>query len=378
MAKKKRRLGRLLYTLFLGLWAVLLCYGAYFALGKVWLYAEEFEASRPNHTMDTYTAELSRNLWDEGIADTIKAMPHEVQSDEEVAEHVREMLSGGISYIRKGGGGEGRAVYGLQCNGHEFGTVTLVEQTAYEGALDLTRFPWRLLPWSIRPWQVESETFDFNGLYSSVDIVVPKTFSVYLNGVRLGREYVVEENIPYDVLMSYYERYDGLPTKLRYRFDNVIGSIMPEIRDEDGELFLIDPQQDDSQFIKPCTPEKLERLSQFTAGFVDRYLKYTSGAVDPTYGYQRLGPYVLAGSDLDSRMRDAIDGLSWAHTSSVTVDSAQLNGAINLGDNFYICDITAKATTFASGKGEVETVSNMRVVVRERNDDIRAITLELY
>ena len=264
MAKKKRLLGRVLYTLFLGLWAVLLCYGAYYGLGKVWIYAEEYEASRPNHTMDAYVSDLSRNLWDEGIADTIKAMPHEVQSDEEVAEHVREMLSSGISYTRKSGGGEGRAVYALRCQGNEFGTVTIAETDDYEPPFDMSRFPWNLLPWSIRPWHVESESFDFGGLYSSVEIVIPRTYRVLLNGVQLGAEYVVETGIPFDVLKNYYERYDGLPTKIRYRFDNIIGSIDPVILDEEGEVFVVDSTKDDSQFIKPCTPEKLERLAQFT------------------------------------------------------------------------------------------------------------------
>ena len=182
--------------------------------------------------MDAYIHGLSQNLWDEGIEETVKAMPHEVQSDDEVAEHVREMLSGGISYVRKGGGGNGRAVYGLRCNGHEFGTVTITEVDDYVSAFDTSKFPWSLLPWSIRPWKVESETFDFNGLYSSIEIVIPRSYTVLLNGFKLSEDYIIERNIPYDVLRKYYERYDGLPTKVRYRFDNVIGSINPEIRDE--------------------------------------------------------------------------------------------------------------------------------------------------
>ena len=55
-----------------------------------------------------------------------------------------------------------------------------------------------------------------------------------------------------------------------------------------------------------------------------------------------------------------------------------LNNATALGDGFYICDITASATTFVPGKGEVEDTSNMRVIVVDTNDDIRAISLELY
>ena len=378
MAKRKRLLGRLLYTFFLLLWAVLLCYGAYRALERFGSMPRRMRPPAPTTRWTPMWQSSVRNLWSEGIADTVKAMPHEAQSDEEVAERVREMLSDGVSYVRKGGGGEGRAVYGLRCGGREFGSVTLTEAEDFVSPVDLEKLPWRLIPWSIRPWRVESESFDFSGLYSSVEVVVPKTFSVWLNGVQLGRELVVEENIPFDVLRDYYERYDGLPTKLRYRFDNVIGTIDPEIRDEDGAVFRVDPTRDDSQFIRPCTPEKLERLAQFTTGFVDRYLKFTSGAVDPTAGYQRLGPYLLKGSDLDGRMHDAIDGLTWAHTDSVTVDSATLNGALSLGDGFYILDISAEATTSEKGKGETKNTTNMRVIVRERNDDIRAITLELY
>ena len=57
------------------------------------------------------------------------------------------------------------------------------------------------------------------------------------------------------------------------------------LKDENGNDFVIDPNKDDSQFIKPCDESELARLSEFAVGFVDRYLTYTSGAVDPSYGY---------------------------------------------------------------------------------------------
>ncbi len=377
MSGKKRRRGKLLYALCLCVWALLLTALAARGLDAVWEYAREYEYSRPGRTMDEYTAELSRSLWDKDIEETVKAMPHEMQSDEEVAEHVRRMLSAGVSYQRRGGT-EGHASYALLCDGRVFGTVELAEDPDYISSIDTDRFPWRYLPWSIRPWIVESESFDFSGLYSSVDIVVPRSYTVLLNGSRLSQDYIVERNIPYDVLMDYYLRYDGLPTKVRYRFDNVIGSLEPEIRDESGELFQFDPSKNDSQYFRLCSEQKLERLGKFTDGFIDRYLKYTSGVVDPTYGYQRLQPYILRGSDLDVRMADAIDGLSWAKASSIKVEYSGLNGAIDLGEGFYILDITAVASTYTAGKGEQESTTSMLVVVRERNDDIRAITLELY
>ena len=377
MANRKTRRGKLIYALCLYAWCFVLIAAAFFALSRVWEYAAEYEASRPEQAMRRYVADLSEQLWDEGIAETVAAMPHEVQTDEEVADHVREMLRNGVSFVRKGGG-SGRAVYTLLCNGRPFGTVTLAEDPSYVPRIDVSRFPWSVLPWSLKTWKVESEEFDFNGLYSSVEVVVPETFSVWLNGVRLGEDCIVEKGILFDALADYYKYYDGLPTKVRYRFDNVIGRLVPEIRDENGEVFSLDRGRDDSQFIKPCSEEELERLADFTAGFTVNYLKYVSGVNDPNYGYQKLSPYLLADSELDVRMKGMLDGLSWSHTSSITVDTSRLNGALALGGGFYVCDMTARASTFSMGKGQEWTVSNMRVIVEKKNDDVRALALELY
>ena len=79
MATKRRRIGGVVYFILLCAWAAALCYGAYYGLGRCWEYAEAFEASRPNHTMDEYVARLSEELWDEEIAETIKAMPHHIK-----------------------------------------------------------------------------------------------------------------------------------------------------------------------------------------------------------------------------------------------------------------------------------------------------------
>lgn len=377
MTKKNTRRGGVIYAVCLYLWGLLLLGGAVWLLGGAWKYAEAYEASRPNAAMERYVQNLSKELWDEGVAQTVAAMPHEVQSDEEVAVHVQKLLSEGVDYLRKSGG-EGHAVYALRCNGKTFGTVTLVEDREAEPEIDVKAFPWRLLPWSLKPWKVESEEFDFRGLYSSVEAVVPRSFSVWLNGTRLGTQYIVEEGIPFDSLAEYYDDYEGLPTKVRYRFDNAIGRLVPEIRDEDGEIFSLDRGRDDSQFIKPCSEAELKRLADFAAGFVVNYLKYTSGAIDPTYGYKKLTPYLLPGAALDERMKGAIDGQSWAHTDSVSVDSSTLNSALSLGDGCYVLDISADTTTFVHGKGEIKNTNNMRVMCVKKNDDIRAISLELY
>ena len=129
---EKRKRSSKIYWACLIIYTVLLIAAAVYGLTTIWAYAEEYELSRPNNTMDEYVATLSENLWGDGIAETVSNMAHEVQSDEEVAEHVKQLLKNGISYVRKGSSdGTNAAVYSLRCNGNEFGTVRLVEDESY-------------------------------------------------------------------------------------------------------------------------------------------------------------------------------------------------------------------------------------------------------
>jgi len=369
MARKKK-LGGKIYAISLAVYTLALIIVAIYGLSIVWDYAEEYEKSRPNNTMDEYVENLSKNLWDDSIADTIAAMPHEMQSDSECADIVKEMLSAGISYSRMPGGSDDAMSisYSLLCGDSVFGQVTLMED---ESKKEEVKF-------DMLPWTVYKEEFDFTGLYSSVQVTVPATFSVELNGHELDEEYIVEEGIKYDVLDNYYDDYPNLPTKVTYKYDNVIGTLEPVIYDEDGNEFVIDPEKDDSQFISYCDETELSHFNEFAETFCDRYFNYISGIYDPSYGYQRLLPYMKLGSDLDERMKQAMDGLSWAHTSSVRIDYVTLNSAIDISDGFYILDVSAGTTTLHPGQGEVVATQNMRLIVTDSGNDIRAVMMELY
>lgn len=372
MARKKKNSGRKTYFICLSIYAVLLIAASCFGLSIVWKYAEEYENSLPQKVIDAYVANLSENLWDDSIADTIANMPHEVQTDEECAEYVKELLSNGITYTRGLSNDGGVTInYELRCNNNVFGKVSLIEDESYA---DKVRF-------GMLPWKVFKEEFDFNALYSSVTVTVPKNYEVYLNNVKLGSEYIVEEGIHYDVLEDYYEQFSDLPTKVTYQFDNVIGTIEPKILDENGNEVVIDETKDDSQFVKDCSKDELDKLSEYTVRFVDRYLRFICGVGDSMYAYEQLVPYMELDSELDQRMKMAMDGLSWSHTSSVRVDSSTLNGAVELGDGFYLLDVSVSSTAVYPGKGEtgeVKNDQNMKIIVKDTAGDIRAISLELY
>ena len=372
MAVKKKNNGRTAYFICLAVYVLLLIIASCVGLSVVWQYAKEYENSRPLNVVEDYVSHLQENLWDDNIANTIANMPHEFQSDEECAEHVKQMLSNGITYTRAASSDGGSVInYELRCNNNVFGKLSLIEDESYA---DDVRF-------GMLPWKVFNEEFNFDALYTSIKVTVPRTYEVYLNDIKLGPEYIVEDNIHYDVLEDYYDQFEGLPTKVTYEYDKIIGTLEPKILDENGNVVTVDASKDDSQFIKDCPAEELDKLSSFTVNFLDRYFRYICGVGDPMSSYQQLAAYLELGAELDQRMQVAMDGLSWSHTSSVKVDSSKLNGAVDLGDGFYLLDVSASTTVYYPGKGETGEVNNdqnMKIIVRETAGDIRAISLELY
>ena len=368
MAKKKD-LGRKIYFICLIVYIVALVAASLFGVSIVWNYAEEYEFSRPEKVIDAYVTELNQNNWTDSMRDVVKAMPHEMQTDAECIEFVKEMLSGEITYSRtateKGYDG---TTYALLCDGKKFGTVTIVEDKSYADKMK----------YGMLPWMVANESFDFTALYSNFEITIPSTFTVELNGNELGEEYIVETGIKLDVFEDYYDSCPNLPTKVTYRFDNVFGMVKPVVYDERGDEFIIDESKGDMQYISYCNEAMMLRLKDFAYTFSDRYFNYITGLVDPTYGYQRLATIMKAGSDLDMRMNAALDGLSWAHTQSLVIESVVLNSGINMGDGYYLADVSAETVTLEPGKGEVRATQNFKLVIQDSANELRALMLELY
>ena len=384
MARRKKH-GSVLYTVILMIYTLVLIVAACYGLTLVWNYAEGYEKARPDNTMNAYMDNLKRNLWNDSVAETISAMPHEVQSDEECKELVKSMLSDELSYSRVPGGSDAETTvsYDLLVGGNPFGKVTLIRDPNVKSRKSSVNIP--LLGDVLSeqaPWIIGKEEFDFNGLYSSVSVTVPESYSVSLNGVKLGDEYIVERDIPYDVLKDYYTQYPGLPKKVTYKFDNVFGHLTPVVYNEKGEETTIDETKDDSQYIKPVDASIMGRLSDFAVEFADAYLSFSAAVSDPMYSYSKLTPYILAGGDLDLRLKQAMDGAgNWGHTTSYRFESGQLNRAIDVGDGYYILEVSAvTVTTFPNhGENGVVTDNNgLTVIVHDTADGIRAVAVERY
>ena len=371
-ARRKGLLGKFIYTL------ILLAYTAAIAyVGVTWLtrindYAEQYEISRPAKAVDAYLEEVNRDQWNDGIARAVSAMPHEVQSDEEIKAFIQDRLKSGVTAVRKSGASDDHSLaYSLRCSGREIGDMTIVEDISYRGKVDQSQMPWplvkRFLPgileWGITPWKLSEDHYDFTNLYNTVEITVPSTYSVSVNGTTLDSGYIVEDGIHYDIYEKYYQDMPNLPTKVTYRYDNAIGELTPEVRDENGNVVTIDPNGGDAQFVKPVDPDTRQRLMDLMEPFTERYLIFRSGATDSLTALNNLRPYIYPGSDIEKRAEAALDGLSWAHTSSVKITDYRFNFALPLINGLYVCYVTATADTYTYGKGEVSDVIDLSVLV---------------
>lgn len=375
MSYRKTR-NKIIYWALLILYTAALLAASVFALKTVWEFAERYEESMPDDVIDGYIATLNGDLWEQGLSDTMAAMEHPYQTDEECRDVVMGMLNGDIYYVRTVSDEEGMDAYSLRCGGSSFGRVYLAKDETKKATFEVLGRELEL-PWDLRPWKVYKQEFDLSGLYTSVQVTIPSTYSVQVNGVTLGAENIIEEGIQFDSLKAYYSVNPSLPTKCTYRADKIIGQLSPVILDEAGNEYVIDPAKDDSQFIKSCNEQELMYLNDFCAKFTELYLKFSSGIMggNSANGYYSLTEYIVPGGDLDNRLKAALDGLSWAHTNAYRLDSYQLMGAIDLGAGFYVCDVVAETTAVTQANGEMHDVNELKIIVFNNNGNLRALSL---
>ena len=195
------------------------------------------------------------------------------------------------------------------------------------------------------PWMVQSESFDFDelGLYSSVRITVPESYRVEVNGIQLGDEYIIERGIEYDVLHSLYYEYEDLPHKVTYKLDSNMGDAQVVVYDEYGNVFTIDENKNDSQFMPPVDDATRAALEEFIPHFAEMFLQMRSNTIEPMYAYQQLLPYIKTGTDFDNRLKQSMID-TWSHNSYFQFNGSQLLNVYGFRDQLVIAEFHAEAS----------------------------------
>ena len=91
--KKKRKTGAgtAIYVVILTLWILFLAAVCMYILSQIWAYASVYDETQVEPVIESYMDNLRTNLWDDSIAEAVEAMPHPMQSNEEVQQLIRKL-----------------------------------------------------------------------------------------------------------------------------------------------------------------------------------------------------------------------------------------------------------------------------------------------
>ena len=221
-------------------------------------------------------------------------------------------------------------------------------------------------------------SFDLSYLITgTVSTTAPSHYPVYVNGNLLTEEYVTESSIEFAELEEFYGDYE-LPTMSIYVAGPCLGEINLTVTDPNGNEVVIDEQTDMNVFINNCTEEEVKALDTFTEAYIRSYVKFTSSVDGSNYeNYANLTTYMVPNGKLAERMFDAIDGLYYAQSYADKIVSITINHRVNIGDGRYMCDVTYVVDTTGRA-GVVQTTNNVKIIIVETNDGLKAEAMTSY
>ena len=345
-----------IYVVILVLWILFLAACCMYVLKEVWNYASVYDQTQIDPVIEEYFDRLQTNMWSDGMDALVSTMPHPTKTDAEVKEMIQAKLrENTLSYSVKPGFARSDSVtYNLFCGSNIIGEVVLKQDTTNNLVRDidlpsavvgvLARMGVAIEP-ELYPWKVAGESFDFAelGLYSSVRVTVPENFSVQVDGVTLGPEYIIESGIKYDNLTNLYYEYEGLPTKVTYKLEEGMGDSEVVVFDENGNVFQIDENAGDAQFMKQLDEGTTYGLTDFINNFANYFLQMRSNTIEPMYAYQQLLPYIKTGTEMDNRLKQSMID-TWSHNSYYQFNGSEILRAYEFRDQLVIVEFHAEAS----------------------------------
>lgn len=365
--KRKVKIGKLVYIVFMVVWAAVLCFGTYYLWSSVRTFAQYWEDAQVAPKVEAYKDKLNEQIWesgDKGVIKTISEMEHPYQTDEECVQVLKEIMAEDLRCLPGVRVNDQKRTYDLFSGHSKFGQVFVVQKAFEPDENPLVNLAIEKM--SAYPWEVEEDSVQFflDGLYTSFDITVPENYTVLVNGHPLTMDNVVESGIHYNVLEEYYEEFEGLPTKTRYHVEQIFGHVDYQLLDANGNPTEIDPEQDDSQFIEPVSQELFDRFDGFNTQFTKRYLEFCAGTGEMWYQYNILQHFVLKDSDLSSRLYRMIDSYTgWQHNYNYNFNGSTLNSVTALGNGIYVLDVSADAGSQMPA-GYVKVHRDMKIYVK--------------
>lgn len=364
MAKQKKKtpwlaLGMLLYA------AVFLT-GTFFGLKWFWGFIEDYEYSRPKTAIDAYMAQLDHDHICQAAQAQIAALDGYLQSPEQCYALIEEATAQGITYARNAGeSSESQNVYVLLSGTQPIGQVRMV--------------PGRESSYGFAPWELAQEEFDFSFLTGTgCTVTVPHDYTVHINGVALDSSYITQDHIPYDALSDFYADYPELPYKVTYTSPALWGVQTVTVTDPSGTPVTIEETTDLESLLPQYSGALSQALSDLAEDYIHQYVRFISCSNETREtNYARLARYIVPGSELLDRMKDAIWGLRWTEAQNATVTEITLHRCVQLTEDQYLCDLTYNVFT-KRYSNSTDTQTDLHLVIQEYEGGLRVLSMASY
>lgn len=332
----------------------------------LWFYIDAFERSRPQTVMDSYLQMVTP----ERISMMDGVIPAEcdltLQDEAKVREAIADSVCS-VAFLRdpKNSNAD-RNCYAIMSSGKRIGMVVLTaEETDAFG---------------FAQWRVSEENYDFTYLLGEkISITVPDGYQVYANGILLDDSYVTQRDIHFEQLEPYYERY-AAPTMRTYTAGQIVGTPKMMVKDQYGENVDISRTDELQYRYGNCSQEEIERLEKFALGYVTRYARFSSnwgGKGNRYNNYWNLSQYMVPNGELSTRMKAAIESMSWVTNHRVEVMNIDHHQFVCMGEGVYMCDLSYTVRQRIRN-GTAENTVNLRLVVVQTAYGLRAEAMTIY
>lgn len=370
MAKTKKKGNK--FAIFMVVYAVLGLIGISLGLKWLWGFISAYEASRPHIAIEAYMESLTPESMVEQGGGVLEQVDENLQDPDACRAHLLEAVSGPITYARKASAcTEDKQVYVLKTGKQVIGSFSIVT-----GLSDKYGFT---------PWVFHDAEFDLSYLMndevSRITIPADCGVTVQVNGIELDETYIVEsETMEFELLEDFYGKYDApMFTVNIYEFGPFLGE-QPEILvlDAEGEPFVYDESFDPNSLILLNDAAFKQELTAFTNDFLKAYIVFAGCANDQRYAnYYNVSAYIVPGSNLAKRMKEALDGLQYAQSMGDVLDTVTVHHLVELNQETYMCDVTYLVNT-TGRQGVVQTTNNAKIIVVLRDGKLLVDSMIAY
>lgn len=363
MKKKSKWIGFLWFML---VYAFLIVAAACVGLKLLWDYIDNYEKALPVHRIDRYMESLDEAHIKKLAVGFVSGLDKNVQTDAESYEVIFSCFEDGVEYRKLSSeSSEDRIVYSIYNSERQLGTVSLVKHP--DGIGEDT-------------WTIGEEDFDFSFLLNSTSFVIPENWSAYCGGRRLGVQYITDRNIEYPFLEELYGRHFMVPHLYKYEIGNYLGEIELSFMDPDGNMQPLAEITDGRAQMRLCSTAIDNKMRDFTYSFIPLYINCLANtSQNANANYSAISRLLVPGSDIDTRLRGAVYGQSFAQSRGIDLREMTINNVYDLGGGYYyLIDVSYTVDTY-SDKGVSSSETNMLLVVFMDDEEvIKADTMSLY